>query len=136
MHQARHRHGHQHGPGHRLTRAQFLRLAAGGAAVVASGPLGRPALAQSAPADPKPINGSAFPPFRIYGVQYKEGGPPAVYSQSTITDFDGVFGSTDVTGWGTDHLGRELYFRCDMRVMQGAYVGVDGQRHVGTFGFI
>lgn len=131
-----HRHGHHYAFDHRLTRAQFLRAAAGGAAIIASGPLVRPALAQSASPDPKPINGSAFPPYHFYGVQYKEGGPPAVYSQSSITDFDGVFGSTDVTGWGTDQLGRELYFRCDMRMMQGAYVAVDGQRRLGTFGFI
>jgi hypothetical protein len=75
-------------------------------------------------------------PYRFYGVQYKPGGPPAVFEQSSITDFDGVFGSADVTGWGTDQLGRELHFRCDMRMMQRTYVGVDAKRHQGTFGFI
>ena len=119
---------------HVLTRRRFLGLAGGTAATFAVGSA-LPAWAQTSP-NPKPINGGAFPPFRFYGVQYKEGGPPAVFDQSSITDFNGVFASTDVTGWGLDNLDRELYFRCDMRFMRGEYIGVDGARHYGSFGFI
>ena len=31
---------------------------------------------------------------------------------------------------------RTLTFEMDNRFMQGTYVGVDGRRHQGTFGFI
>jgi len=31
---------------------------------------------------------------------------------------------------------KKLNFQMDNRFMQGTYVGVDGQRHRGTFGFI
>lgn len=95
-----------------------------------------PLRAWGSSSDPKPINGSALPPYRFYLPAFKPGGPPAVYDQSSITDFDGVFASTEVTGWGKDGTGRELYFKCDMRFMQGRYRDVHGVEQSGSFGFI
>lgn len=107
-----------------MTRRGFIGNMARGSALVLGGTTLRPLTALATNSDPKPINGSSLPPFHVYFVSFKEGGPPAVYDQSTITDFEGVFASTDVTGWGKDNTGRELYFRCDMRFVQGRYLDV------------
>jgi hypothetical protein len=117
----------------RLSRRRFLGLTAGGAAALAVLPGMRPAWAS--PTDPKPIPGG-FGPFHVYGPQYMPGGPPAVFEQSTITDFAGGIASTDVTGWGTDHTGREMYFRCDMRAQRGQYIAKNGQTYEKSFAFI
>ena len=124
-----HRSRHQHG----MSRRAFLALAGSGALAIAAGPLARPSLGGNS--DPKPIQGGVSP-FHVYPPDYKPGGPPAIWEQNTITDFRGGFASTDVTGWGLDQDGRELYFRCDMRAVRGDYVGVDGSVHKGAFGFI
>jgi len=125
---------HDHG----VSRRGFLGLAAGGAALLAAGPLAGRVRAQDA--RPKPLVGgfAGEQGLHVYGVSYKEGGPPAVYDQSTITDFKGAFASTDVFGWGRERGKgqRELWFRCDMRLMEGTYIGVDEAPHHGTFGFI
>jgi hypothetical protein len=59
---------------------------------------------------------------------------------STITDFNGFTGVTDVQGTGTatypDGSSETLLFDTDMRFMDGVYVGVDGAMHKGTFGFV
>ena len=60
---------------------------------------------------------------------------------STITDFDGLIAvlACDGTGKGTDTktgATKNLLFEADMRLMLGTYVGVNGQRLTGTFGFI
>jgi hypothetical protein len=116
-----------------LTRRRFLGLTAGSVAAFAVLPGQRPAWAN--PSDPKPIPGG-LAPFHAWGPQYKPGGPPDVYEQSTIGDFSGGIASTDVTGWGVDQTGREMYFRCDMRAQQGLYVAQDGQTYEGSFAFI
>ena len=127
---------HDHG----LSRRGFLGLAAGGAALLATGPLAGWARAQQEGTRPKPLVGgfAGEQGPHVYGVSYKDGGPPQVYDQSTITDFKGAFASTDVLGWGRERGNgqRELWFRCDMRLMEGTYIGVDEAPHHGTFGFI
>jgi hypothetical protein len=58
---------------------------------------------------------------------------------SQITDFKGTIGLAQLTGSGTGTLNgtsSKLNFEIDNRFMQGTYVGVDGRRHQGTFGFI
>ena len=120
---------HHHG----MSRRAFLALAGGGAAALVAGPFVRPAFAGNS--DPKPINGGVGP-FHVYPPDYKPGGPPAIWEQNTITDFRGDLASTDVTGWGRDQDGRELYFRCDMRAVKGDYISVDGSTRKGAFGFI
>jgi hypothetical protein len=62
--------------------------------------------------------------------------PGIGFEMSTITDFVGVVGGSETRGTahGTD---RSTYvFDCDMRFMQGLYVGLDGRQHIGSFGFI
>jgi hypothetical protein len=61
--------------------------------------------------------------------------------QSQITDFDGIVTANRVTGTGrgTDMRAgttKAMPYRADMGFMQGVYVGEDGQRREGTFGFI
>jgi len=60
---------------------------------------------------------------------------------STITDFHGFIGIADTQGTGTGTDTRTgatttLLFDNDTRFMQGVYIGVDGKKHRGTFGFI
>jgi hypothetical protein len=58
---------------------------------------------------------------------------------SQITDFKGTIGLAQLTGSGTGTLNgtsSKLNFEIDNQFMQGTYVGVDGRRHQGTFGFI
>lgn len=61
---------------------------------------------------------------------------------STITDFNGFIGATElqgtwfrVSGPGPGPTGT-LNWDADMRFMTGTYIGGDGKPHEGTFGFI
>ena len=67
--------------------------------------------------------------------------PNAGHDPSLITDFSGVIAQADLifSGKGTDlNSGQSaIYdFHCDMRFMSGVFVGLDNERHNGTFGFI
>jgi hypothetical protein len=63
--------------------------------------------------------------------------PPSVgYEMSSITDFNGVIGGSETQGTAQGSDGTTYSFDCDMRFMRGAYVGVDGRLHNGSFGFI
>jgi hypothetical protein len=121
-----------------LTRRQLLRGGVGLAgAAAAAGAVGvHPASAHphnNAPVAPRPIPGG-IQPFgpgtEVFHVFLPGQGEPG-----TITDFHGVTGIAEVQGHGTGaNTGRA--FDCDMRFMSGQYVGVDGKRHLGTFGFV
>jgi hypothetical protein len=84
-------------------------------------------------AEPRPIPGGIQPfgpgteTFHVF--------LPGAGDPSTITDFDGVVGIADVQGVGTGANARSA-FDADMRFMRGRYVGLDGRRHHGTFGFV
>jgi hypothetical protein len=54
---------------------------------------------------------------------------------STITDFDGVVGISEIQGVGRGPNANRA-FDADVRFMTGHYIGVDGRRHRGTFGFV
>jgi hypothetical protein len=126
--------------GHLRSRRAVL----GGAAAAAGASLGSgllwPAAGSAAPrpAQPAPrpttatttVNGVTFH-FDFFG--------PGV-DPSSITDFNGFVGVADVRGKGTatnpDGSTETLLFDTDMRFMKGAYVGVDGGVHHGTFGFV
>jgi len=58
---------------------------------------------------------------------------------SQITDFKGLVTSCRVrgNGTGTDAAGTRtrLAYQVDNGVMEGKYIGLDGRRHKGTFGF-
>jgi hypothetical protein len=67
--------------------------------------------------------------------------PVAGAEPSTITDFRGEVGVSEITGTGTGvdtRTGRttRLFFDTDMRFMQGEFIGLDGREHEGTFGFL
>ena len=142
-----------------LARRGFGRVVVGAAGLGAGAGLGLPAVAQAQP--PPPAGGNALAPLTgpaapkpipsdrvIFGVTVHHFGPPEagpdrlqqMGDQSQIFDFDGVVTANRVngTGRGTDTRTGEtkaLTFRADMGFMQGAYVGEDGRRRQGTFGF-
>jgi len=83
----------------------------------------------------KPPNSDPVPtPTTTFGFHFGFLGPGL--DPSSITDFNGFVGAADVQGTGVDNSGNTLLFDTDMRFMSGVYVGVDGQVHKGTFGFV
>jgi hypothetical protein len=67
--------------------------------------------------------------------------PITGHDPSLITDFKGTIGQADLTfsGMGTDlNTGNsaKYNFHCDMRFMNGTFVGLDNEEHKGEFGFI
>lgn len=67
--------------------------------------------------------------------------PNTGHDPSIITDFSGVIANADLnfSGMGTNlnTSARAKYdFHADMRFMDGIFVGLDGERHSGTIGFI
>ena len=141
--------GHPHFWKRALSRRQFL--AAGGVStlglMVASG-IGFPKLthADTLPTVlPRPIPGgflasdfgitipNSTERFHAFAPLAARGNDPI-----TITDFHGFIAAAEITGHGTATTpsgSTSLFFDNDMRVMQGQYIGVDGQEHNGTFGF-
>jgi hypothetical protein len=128
-----------------LTRAQFIRrgaAAAGGLAML------DPASAFARTAgSPSPIPGGFDATFTP-----SPGGPgdPTVvahtlppgiipntgFEMSTITDFKGIVGGSDIEGTAHGSDGNSYDFDTDMRFMTGAYIDTDGRLRSGTFGFI
>lgn len=135
-------HGHAHFWERALSRRRFVRDALGGTALAASGSLLLPAAAGAhAPvpptAEPRPIPGGLEIAGQTFHVQFPYFGQEV----STITDFDGLVAAAEMQGSGTatnTATGEtsRLIFDADMRVMQGNYIGLDGNPHTGTFGFI
>lgn len=131
--------------GNTLTRREFLKLAgvnalAFGAALAFKGRV----FAHGA--GPRPIPGG-IQPFgpgtTVYHVLLPGYPPldspdPAENDPSLITDFNGHVGIAFVQGTGTrtdlatGETSRNV-FEVDLRFMQGAYIGEDGNRHHGTF---
>lgn len=63
--------------------------------------------------------------------------PPGIgFEMSTITDFNGVVGASEIRGKARGSDGSQYSFDTDMRFMRGAYVGLDGRLRQGAFGFI
>jgi hypothetical protein len=63
--------------------------------------------------------------------------PPGIgFEMSTITDFNGVIGGSETQGNAVGSDGTQYSFDCDMRFMQGVYIGLDNRVHNGSFGFI
>ncbi|HZD55233.1 MAG TPA: hypothetical protein VE136_00810 [Anaerolineales bacterium] len=143
------RHGASpHSLGTALTRRDFLKLVglntlAFGAALAFKG------RAFAHGSGPRPIPGG-IQPFgpgtTIYHVLlpgYPPAGSPdpAENDPSVITDFNGHVGMAFVQGTGTrtDRTSGQTtrnVFEVDLRFMQGAYIGEDGNRHLGTFALI
>lgn len=123
-----------------LSRRQFMGTAAGTTGAVLASGLWMPGRALADNAAPRPIPGGIQPfgpgteLFHVFPIA-------AGVELSTITDFHGAIGGAEVQGTGTatntdTGATSPLLFDVDMRFMQGVYVGMDGERHRGTFSFI
>jgi len=118
------------------SRRSFLQAGATLAAGLAIPPILR---ASSDQALPNPIPGGLdlLGNGHIFHV-YLPGTAPEL---SSITDFNGVLGATEVLGnWSgggvTPAADTPLVFDADMRFMAGEYVGRDGRHRQGTFAFV
>lgn len=123
-----------------LSRRQLLgrgAIAIGGLA--GAGAIGVPgALAGKPGAAPKPIPSgfnSTFMPVPSNPVAHVL--PPGIgFEMSTITDFKGVVGGSEIRGTARATDGSAYSFDTDMRFMVGKYVGMDGRLRERSFGFI
>jgi hypothetical protein len=126
-----------------LSRRQFITSSVGATGAVLSSGLWLPAIAHA------DGNGHVAPRHIPGGTQilgpgtevFHVFGPVSGKEQSTIFDFKGFVGVAHIQGTGTGTDTRtstttSLIFDVDNRFMQGIYVGVDGKKHHGTFGFI
>ena len=123
----------------RFSRRQVLQrsaLALGG--VAGLGLLDPSKVFGSAFAAPRPIPGGFDLNFNIVpsGAFIHVIAPSVGLEMSSITDFNGVIGGSETQGTAQGSDGTTYSFDCDMRFMRGAYVGVDGRLHNGSFGFI
>jgi len=133
--------GHAHVWERAVQRRRFLRTAAGAAGLALTANAWLPALARAAsPKGPRPIPGGIQPlgpGSELFHVFFPDPGA----EPSLITDFDGMVGLAHVegTGVGTDTAtgaSKTYTWDVDNRFMVGKYIGLDGQPHDGTFGFI
>jgi hypothetical protein len=122
-----------------LSRGQFLRrsaIAAGGLALLDPAA----AFARSA-GDPQPIPGGFLITETFFGPVPANPTihvlPPGIgFEMSTITDFNGVVGASEIRGTARGTDGSTWDFDTDMRFMQGTYVDTGGRMRTGSFGFI
>jgi hypothetical protein len=146
----RHNHshrGHAHVWQHAMSRRQFMRKAAGVAAVgtvLGAGVL-RPGQAKAHQAhEPVPIPGGT--PvfggyFHVFGPGFPDFDPPDA-EPSTITDFNGFLGLAYISGqvtrtnMATGEVRMLPFVNNDMRFMKGNFRGTDGRMHHGAFAFI
>jgi hypothetical protein len=89
-------------------------------------------------AQPKPIPGGLDQNFNpVPNNPFVHVLPPAVgFEMATITDFRGVLAAAEIQGTAKGSDGSRYTFDADMRFMRGRYVGRDGRRRWGSFGFI
>ena len=127
------------------SRRQFVRTAAGAAMIGASVGAGlwRPRLALAHNAH-EPVHIPGGTP--LLGGAFHVFGPgtidPVDAEPSSITDFNGfvgigfISGTVTRTNTKTGEVRTLPFVDSDMRFMQGAFRGIDGQVHQGAFGFV
>jgi hypothetical protein len=123
-----------------LSRRQFIGAAgATVTGVVIGSGLAFPEVVTAADDDssvlPRPIPSG----FTAAGVFIHHHLPARGIEASQITDFKGFVGLAELAGTGTGSMNgtsKPLTFKMDNRFMKGEFVGIDGERHRGTFGFI
>lgn len=134
-------------PGRSISRRRLVRIAVGAAGLALGGQGLRPAAtlqAEPGGAMPKPLPGGTTTPWGVFIHHYPpklSGDLAAMDDPSQITDLDGWICDSRILGMGT---GTDLRtgsttrypFAADMGIMKGTYVGEDGRRHTGVFGFI
>ena len=118
------------------SRRGFIQASATLAAGLAIPPMLRASTEQSLP-NPIPGGLDLLGNGHIFHV-YLPGTAPEL---SSITDFNGVLGATEVLGsWSgggvTPAADTPLVFDADTRFMAGEYIGRDGRHHQGTFAFV
>lgn len=122
-----------------VTRRRVLQRGAMAAGAVAGLSLldAAPALA-AAGAQPRPIPGGFDANFNLVASDpFIHVMPPAIgVEMSTITDFRGRIAAAEIQGRARGSDGSAFTFDADMRFMQGTYVGRDGRRRAGSFGFV
>jgi hypothetical protein len=147
--------GHHHPRHQPWTRRQVVQSVTGLTAVGAAVGMGllRPRrLDADAAVPPAPIPGGSAAIAQLAGRLFHVYGPgpegaedavdPPDAEPSTITDFNGNVGLAYISGMvrRTNRVTGEVrdlpFVNNDMRFMAGAYRGVDGQVHEGTFAFI
>jgi hypothetical protein len=124
-----------------MTRRQLIMSAAASTGAVLGAPLWLPTVAHARPrigSSPRPIPGGLQ--FFGPGTELYHVFPPGPnVENSTITDFKGAIASAHILGTATQIQGVKrtsgLLVDGDVRFMQGIHIGVDGERHHGTFGF-
>lgn len=113
-------------------------ISRGAFAIAGVGLLGPGSALAGASADPRPIPGGFDENFNLVptGAFFHAALPGVGFEMSTITDFNGVVGGSEIRGSAHGSDGTEYGFDTDMRFMRGVYVGLDGRVHQGTVGFI
>jgi len=108
------------------------------AAIAGVGLLGPGAALARPSTAPRPIPGGFDENFNIVpaGAFFHVLPPGIGFDMSSITDFNGVVGGSETRGTAHGSDGTSYTFDCDMRFMEGLYVGLDGRPHLGSFGFI
>lgn len=139
--------GHAHVWHHAISRRQFIRTAAGVAAVgtALGAGLWRPGQAKAHHAhEPVPIPGGTpvfDGEFHVFGPGFPGFDPPDA-EPSTITDFNGFLGLAYISGevtrtnTATGEVRTLPFVNNDMRFMKGNFRGTDGRMHHGAFAFI
>jgi hypothetical protein len=122
-----------------FSRSQFLRRGAAAAGGLAGAELidAASAFAKSK-SGPRPIPGGFASDFSLTPSDpFIHVLPPGIgFEMSTITDFKGVVGASEIRGSARGSDGTTYGFDTDMRFMQGMYVDLDGKLRKGSFGFI
>ena len=148
---------HSDVPSARISRRTLFKTLGAAAVVGSATTLGVARRAEAAPSPfpkrsaPNPIPFLAGPtgapdPFNL--IHWTLPGPAGATTQilelpafgldsdpSTMTDFHGFTAYAVLAGTARSAEGEELECELDVRVMDGLYVGEDGRRHRGTFGF-
>ena len=125
-------------PAH-FTRRRLLQGSAVGLGGLAGvGLLDQASVLAKRPRSPRPIPGGFDQSFKMVPKDpFIHVLAPGIGSEmSTITDFTGVVGASEIRGTAHGSDGSTYDFDTDMRFMRGDYVGLDRHVHHGTFGFI
>jgi hypothetical protein len=124
----------------RITRRRLLQDGAVGLGALSGLALIDPVavLAKKKTGVPRPIPGGFDQNFQIVPKDpFVHVLPPGIgFEMSTITDFKGVVGASETRGTARGSDGSRWEFDADMRFMRGEFVGMDGRRDHGAFGFI
>ena len=109
-----------------------------GVVVLALALFATPALARGKPGSPKPIPGGLSAGFApVPSDPFIHVLPPfPPFEMSTIGDFSGTVGASEIQGTAHGSDGTTYTFDTDMRFMVGTYVDTAGNVQHGSFAFI